>query len=354
MASQQGVALVGTPVNLSGQLFAKTDTSAPLFNMIGSSFHSARTFLTGATFDLGQADPANPVAGISEQDSLTAPEPEFWTRENAFNVTQIFQRSIQTSYRKTSNSSDLDQYTAISSIPAQPPIAGQTNNVPSEHAWQLTNMLASIRGEIENCIINGTFNDSQGVATDADQTRGLLEATVSNVMTTTGTPELQYDHLYDMTQEVILNNPYFDASQYVVIMNYVQFKQAQKICADEGLRIVPNTLAGVNVYSVVTPFGVLNFMPHKYMPAGTVEFACMPILRNALQPVPGKGNFFYEELAKVGASDHGQIYGQWGLDHGPEFMHGKITGLATTTEPLTQGRVVTVSNLDEIPAGGGA
>ena len=45
-------------------------------------------------------------------------------------------------------------------------------------------------------------------------------------------------------------------------------------------------------------------------------------------PVPGKGNFFLEPLAKAGAADKAQIYGQWGLDHGPYFMHGTITGLA--------------------------
>lgn len=45
------------------------------------------------------------------------------------------------------------------------------------------------------------------------------------------------------------------------------------------------------------------------------------------QPVPGKGNFFEEELAKNGASDRIQIYGQIGLAHAPAFLHGAITGL---------------------------
>ena len=45
---------------------------------------------------------------------------------------------------------------------------------------------------------------------------------------------------------------------------------------------------------------------------------------------PGKGVLFYEELSKTGASEKGQIYGQLGLDYGPEEFHGKITGLATS------------------------
>jgi hypothetical protein len=47
------------------------------------------------------------------------------------------------------------------------------------------------------------------------------------------------------------------------------------------------------------------------------------------QPVPGKGNFFLEPLAKVGASEKYQIYGELGLDHGQEYLSGKITGILT-------------------------
>jgi len=36
-----------------------------------------------------------------------------------------------------------------------------------------------------------------------------------------------------------------------------------------------------------------------------------------------------EELAKTGAGTKYQIFGQLGLDHGPEWMHAKITGIST-------------------------
>ena len=45
------------------------------------------------------------------------------------------------------------------------------------------------------------------------------------------------------------------------------------------------------------------------------------------QPVPGKGNFFLEELAKTGAGEKYQLFGQIGLDHGPEWYHGRFTGI---------------------------
>ena len=47
------------------------------------------------------------------------------------------------------------------------------------------------------------------------------------------------------------------------------------------------------------------------------------------QDVPGKGVLFLEDLAKTGAADRKQIYGEIGLAHGPAFLHATITGLAT-------------------------
>ena len=47
------------------------------------------------------------------------------------------------------------------------------------------------------------------------------------------------------------------------------------------------------------------------------------------QPTPDKGNFFLEPLAKTGAAWKYQIYGQVGLDHGFEKLHGKLTFGAT-------------------------
>jgi hypothetical protein len=38
---------------------------------------------------------------------------------------------------------------------------------------------------------------------------------------------------------------------------------------------------------------------------------------------------FSEPLAKTGSTDKSQIYGEFGLEYGPEIAHGKIAGLTT-------------------------
>jgi len=54
----------------------------------------------------------------------------------------------------------------------------------------------------------------------------------------------------------------------------------------------------------------------------------MGVVSPVFQPVPGKGNFFFEDLSKTGASESGMLYGKFGLDAGPSFAIGKLTGLA--------------------------
>lgn len=72
----------------------------------------------------------------------------------------------------------------------------------------------------------------------------------------------------------------------------------------------------------------------EYLPAGTALLLNIDVISPVYQPVPGKGNFFLEQLAKTGAGEKYQLFGQIGLDYGPEWYHCKITGIAQTfTKP---------------------
>lgn len=341
---EQGYASVQNPVNITGMLFNKTDLRTPLFNMITNSGTSAREFITGAWYDTGY--PTGAAEGISEDESRTAPDPLFWTRENASNITQIFQRTVDVTYRKMANGGDLNNY--LDPTAQQPSLVGNTNNVPSELAFQLGNATAAMRLDIENIILNGKFLDGKGDPTQKDQTRGLLDATVTNILAGGG-DELNYTMIYDIARLIAddSGSP-FGLESYLAIVNAEQYKQLQKVAANEGIKI-DYTTGGVNVASVLTPYGVLRFMPHRFMENGTMEVACIPVLGNKLQPTPGKGNFFYETLAKKGAAEQGQVFGMWGLDHGPEYMHVKLEGLSLTTADFTAPQVFVTNMVENTP-----
>ena len=84
----------------------------------------------------------------------------------------------------------------------------------------------------------------------------------------------------------------------------------------------------MNIKQLETDFGLIGIADaHRFVPAASLLLADMSVIAPVTQPVPGKGNFFVEELAKTGASENSQIFGKARLDHGPAFAHGKITGL---------------------------
>ena len=96
--------------------------------------------------------------------------------------------------------------------------------------------------------------------------------------------------------------------------------------------------------SVITPLGTVYLYLGEFLPAGTALVLNLDVISPVLQPVPGKGNFFLERLAKTGAGEKYHLFGQIGLDYGPEWYHGKFTGIAQSFTAPTYSRKVFVAN----------
>ena len=90
---------------------------------------------------------------------------------------------------------------------------------------------------------------------------------------------------------------------------------------------VQGNVGGVNVSQIDTDFGPMGVMLDRAMPQDTIAFVTMAQCRPVFLEVPGKGHFFEEPLAKVGANDSNQLYGEVGLAYGNQMTHAKITGL---------------------------
>lgn len=88
------------------------------------------------------------------------------------------------------------------------------------------------------------------------------------------------------------------------------------------------TVGGVAVSTVVTDFGTLNVMLSRRLAQDTIVLASLDVCQAVFLETPGKGHLFAEPLAKTGASDDVQLYGEIGLAYGPETAHGMLTNLA--------------------------
>lgn len=86
-------------------------------------------------------------------------------------------------------------------------------------------------------------------------------------------------------------------------------------------------VGGVNVQTIETDFGRLNIMLDRQLPQDALAIVSLEQLQPFFLEVDGKGHFFEEPLAKVGAADRSQLYGEIGLEYGNEKAHAQLRGL---------------------------
>lgn len=316
-------------LNYSGMLFNKGNTRTPLSSLIGGKMKTTNSteFVVGQNYETaGGTQPE-----ISETASLTAPDASVVTRTQMTNVTQIFQETVGISYAKQSNMGTL----------AGANIANQVANPINELDFQVAAKMQKIARDLEYTFINGEYSKATSDAT-FNKTRGLVTATTTNVKAMAKKPLGLWD-VADMVKKVYESNA--PTTGLCLWCDAVTMFQINADAVQNGLTVVPaaREVNGISLSSVVTPIGVVYLYLGECLPAGTALLLDLDVLAPVGQPVPDKGNFFLEPLSKVGAGEKYQIFGQMGLDHGPEWYHGKFTGISTTFEAPKYSRSVYVA-----------
>jgi hypothetical protein len=303
--------------NYAGMLSTADLENTPFLAMIGGLNGLKQTsnseFPTSSEYDYPTA--AQPA--ITETASLTAPTALEGVRGQVKNVAQIFQQAVQISYEKLANGGRMS---GINSV-------GQTNNVDDELAWQINYNLKKIARDIEYTIFNGVYQISTSAAV-ANKTRGMIAATSLTGGTST---DASAATLSKTLVEGLLQSMFENGAVMTNPVIWVNGFQKRKLSEIYGYAPTDRNVGGINIKQIETDFGVIGVADaHRFMPTDTLLVADMDKVNGVVQPVPGKGNFFYETLAKTGASENGQIFGKFGLDHGPAFAHGTLTNLATS------------------------
>lgn len=141
---------------------------------------------------------------------------------------------------------------------------------------------------------------------------------------------LTTDHVNDIIQMCYDNGGLSEQTTATLACNSKQKRAITKAYASANgqFQETSRNVGGVNMTTIVTDFGTFNVMLDRHLPQDMI----VPVTLGQLMPVflnvPGKGVFFEEPLAKTGASDNVQIYGEIGLKWGNERAHGVLEGLA--------------------------
>lgn len=304
------------PVNYSGMLFNKGNAETPLSSIIGARQKTTDhvEFVTGQEYTTaGGTQPA-----ISEEASLVAPSFTPIGRTQKTNVTQIFHETVGISYGKKSNMGTLNGVN----------VANQAANPMSELDFQTAAKMTKIARDIEFTFINGVYSKATSDST-VNKTRGLIPAITSNLTAKAGT-SLGYWDIVDMVKKIKSSNA--PVGGLVLWCTAIQLLQINADALLNNMTVMPSsrTVNGINITELVTPFGNVGLFAGQFVPEDTALMLNLGVLSPVHQPVPGKGNFFLELLSQAGAGERYQIFGQLGLDHGPEWYHGKFTGIDPT------------------------
>jgi hypothetical protein len=325
-----GITGQGTTFNLPnyvGELFAVTPTDTPFLSAIGGLTGGERT-----TSTLFQWQGYDLRAAADDRQRVEGADPaEFSARVrfNVSNVVEIHQEALELSYTKQAATG---QYNSTGSThPGSVGIAG-TNPVTDELDWQTQQHLIQIARDIEKSFITGTFANPATNATPR-KTRGLLAAIATNVIAAPAEPgnALTKDLILDLLQMVWENGGIQVSDTATIMVNAFQKRQLTDIFVTQAnYQEQSRNVGGVNVTTIETDFGRLNVMLNRHMPADQLVVVSLEQCAPVFLEVPGKGFLFVEPLAKTGAADKFQIYGEVGLKYGNEKAHGKITGLSTS------------------------
>lgn len=300
--------------NYVGELFLIGMNMTPFLNRIGglegtnAKLAKSWQFPTAVPWALEAA--AQPA--ITEDTSLTAPTPWTYVRGQDTNVCQIFHKAVDITYAKKSDWSTL---TGLANL-------GDPNAVTDELSFQKMANLKQIAIDAEYSFLNGAYNLA-AASNQANKTRGIITAMTTNTEAG-GAAQLTTTMVDNLLRTMATNGAVF-GNVYAFCGAY----QKQKLTKIYGYEPESRNEAGLNITSIETDFCMLNVVWAPQVPAATLPIIDISVVSPVFLPVPDKGLLFYEELSKTGADDKGQIYGQMGIDYGPEEYHGKITALAT-------------------------
>ena len=305
--------------NYSGLLFAKGRVETPFSTMIGATRKTTNhvEFSIGVEYNVGEGS----IPNYSEADTISAvPTPTVAVRGQNTNVTQIFMESFAVGDVKESNMGTMSGLN----------VAGQQPNPMSELDFQAGIAMQRIAKSVEKTFIQGTYHKATNDS-EANKTRGIVEAITSNTIDLAGNAISIWD-VADLLVKMKKNGAPVEG--LVLWCDTVTKFQFSAEAAANNFRVYPDSrnVNGLNITRIETPAGYVDLHEGMYLPEGTALLLNFSVIAPVEQIVPGKGNFYLKEMPTRGFGKEYGVLGQVGLDHGPEWMHAKFTGIKTTYE----------------------
>mgnify|MGYP001228994312 FL=1 len=296
--------------NYVGELFNITPNDTPFLSMMGGMTGGKSVTSKQFTWQTVDNAAAAQTAVVEGADPSYAER----SRSEVVNVTQIMQYGVQVSYTKQAATGNLSGQAIIGNQPVQ-----------DELAFQLDMALKRAARDIEFTCMQGTYVADTDVST-ARKTRGLGAALTTNKINAGGDALTQAD-IDNALKSMADNGAPFEN---VVLFANAANKQLISSFYSNSLALAPRdrNIGGVNINTIETDFCEMGVVYERHIPATQVFLIDMNFCKPVFLDIPGKGHFFVEPLAQSGAAYKYQVYGEFGLEYGPEQFHGNIHSTA--------------------------
>ena len=320
MANSNAAADSWSCPNYTGELYLIGANQTPFLNMIGGLQGGAIRTVRDFQFPLAQpwALEAASQPQITETASLTAPTPWTYVRSQDVNTVQIFHRQVSVSYVKSSVTGQITADATTKLVDGSDP-----QPVQSELDFQINAHMRQIALDAEYSFLLGTYSQATSTSVAA-KTRGIITATTTSKVNASAAT------LTKALMDSLLRTMAAAGAEFLNPVVFCNAFQKQKLSDIYGYAPQDRNVGGMNIKQIETDFAMLGVVWDPQVTTSVLLIADLAFCSPVFLPVPNKGVLFYEELSRTGASESGQIYGQIGIDYGPEEMHGQLYGLATS------------------------
>ena len=300
--------------NYAGELFTASREQTPFLSMIGG-INGAKVSKS-LNFPISSEYALTAVAQPAITEAVAAagpPAPKNFTRGQTHNTVQIFQEGIQISYVVQST---MGQMSGLN-------IAGQQNNISNEKDFQIMLSLQKMARDVDYVFLHGAYVVYATSAT-AFTSKGIVTAITSSTTAEGGAT------LTKALFNAALIDAWGNGAKFMKPVIFCGAFNKTKFSDIYGYAPEDRNYGGLNIKTIETDFGVMGIVLEPHLSSDTILVADLAVCTPVFCNIPGKPELFYEDLAKSGAAENGQLFGMLGLDYGPEWMHFTMTGLATS------------------------
>jgi hypothetical protein len=318
MAAVSGQGTTFNLPNYHGELFTVTPTETPFLSAIGG-LGGAKT-AHAIDFEWQTIDRRSSTANNAALEGAAAPTAGERSRTQVKNCVEIHHSAIEISYSKMGATQN---YAGVNVGPQW------DDFMVNELALQTQAELESIAVDVEKSFLSGTYARPANNST-VRTTQGVLGA-AGTVSANAGTNRaLTSDILNAHIQAMFDAGAKLPETSTVFIVGSSQNTNLTKVYAAASTLSAPvrdRNVAGMNINTVVTPFGTFGVLVDRWMPANQIAVVDLSVCYPVFLEIPGKGLLFTEELSRTGSSRKFQLYGEVGLEYGAPTAHGLLKDL---------------------------